>query len=70
MEDQIKNKIYILLDNNELEELQETLNPYVAKNDPFALYIRAKFSFGPPCKHHPKPAVICRILEYPKFTPL
>ncbi len=22
------------------------------------------------CKHHPKPEAICRILKYPKFTPL
>ena len=22
------------------------------------------------CKHHPRPAAICRILKYPKFTPL
>jgi hypothetical protein len=44
MEDEIKNKISQMYDRGELIELQELLAPYLAKDDPFALYLSATFS--------------------------
>jgi len=44
MEEELKNKATNLFENCDFEELQRTLAPYLAKSDPFALYLTAKFS--------------------------
>ena len=44
MEEEIKNKVTNLFDNNELKELKKVLIPYLAEDDPFALYLSARFS--------------------------
>jgi TPR repeat protein len=46
MEEEIRDKATELFDKGELEALQEVLIPYVEKEDPFALYLSARFSLN------------------------
>jgi len=48
MDENTKDKINTLYDNNELEEVRTILAPYLAVDDPYALYISATFSSGEP----------------------
>ena len=46
MEEQYRNKASGLFEDGKIEELQKFLEPYLAKNDPYALYLSARFSIA------------------------
>ena len=46
MDEQLQKTALSILDHSDLEELQKLLSPYLAEEDPFALYLSSRFSLA------------------------